>query len=255
VEEEMTQKARLAADLLLAARADPANPLPDFPEALRPADRAEAYAIQRLVAATFGAIGGWKVGPYSGVMEPTCSPLPASVVVASPARFVSTLRQNFIEAEVSFTIGRDLPPRATPYAREEIVAALATAHPTIELVQSRFDDIDAAQPLSVLADNQSHYALVVGPGRTDWRGLDFDAETVEQYVDGHLNQTHRGNPAGDMIRLVQWLANTGAVWAGGLKAGQVVTCGSWTGKTLVGAQADVRVHFPSLGEAHATYTA
>lgn len=250
----MTQKARHAADLLLAIRANPANALPDFPEALRPADRADAYAIQRLVAASFGGIGGWKVGPFGGTTEPACSPLPAAVVVASPARFVSTHRQNFIEAEISFTIGRDLPPRAEPYAREEIVAALATAHPTIELVQSRFDDIEAAQPLSILADNQSHFALVVGPGRKDWHGLDFDAETVEQYVDHRLNQIHRGNPAGDMIRLVQWLANTGSVWAGGLKKGQVVTCGSWTGKSLVGAKADVRVHFPSLGEAHASYT-
>jgi len=57
-----------------------------------------------------------------------------------------------------------------------------------------------------------------------------------------------GNPAGDMIRLVVWLANEGSVWAGGLKAGQFVTCGSWTGKTLVGPAAVVRVRFPSLGE-------
>jgi 2-keto-4-pentenoate hydratase len=34
-----------------------------------------------------------------------------------------------------------------------------------------------------------------------------------------------------MMRLMLWLANQGAVWAGGIKAGQVVTCGSWTGKT------------------------
>ena len=29
------------------------------------------------------------------------------------------------------------------------------------------------------------------------------------------------NPAGDMIRLIQWLADTGARWAGGLKSGAV----------------------------------
>jgi 2-keto-4-pentenoate hydratase len=71
---------------------------------------------------------------------------------------------------------------------------------------------------------------------------------VEQYADGALMMARTGNPVGDMIRLVVWMANEGAVWAGGLKAGQFVTCGSWTGKEIVGETAKVRVVFPSLGE-------
>ena len=248
----MSQKARQAADLLIAVRANPANKIASLPEALRPTDRAEAYAIQRLVSATFSGIGGWKVGAANPTAEPQCGALPEVNVVASPASFDSTHHSNFIEAEVSFTIGHDLPPRALPYTREEVIAAMATAHPTIELVDSRFIDGDAVDAFSGLADTQSHFALIVGPGRADWHGINFDTETAEQYVDGALHMTHQGNPGGDMVRLVQWLANTGAVWAGGLKAGQVVTCGSWTGKSPVGAKVDVRVHFPSLGEAHAS---
>ena len=249
----MSQKARQAADLLLAVRANPANKLAALPEALRPADRAEAYAIQRLVAESFSGIGGWKVGAANPSADPQCGALPQVNVVASPASFDSTHRSNFIEAEVSFTIGHDLPPRAQPYSREEVIAAMATAHPTIELLDPRYIDADAVDPFSGLADSQSHFALIVGPGRADWHGIDFAAEIAEQYVDGALHKTHQGNPGGDMVRLVQWVANTGAVWAGGLKAGQVVTCGSWTGKSPVGAKADIRVHFPSLGEAHAQY--
>ena len=130
---------------------------------------------------------------------------------------------------------------------------MATAHPVIELLDPRYVDSDAVDSFSGLADSQSHFALIVGPGRADWHGVDFDAESVEQYVDGSVQKTGRGNPGGDMVRLVQWLANTGAVWAGGLKQGQVVTCGSWTGKSKVAAKADVRVHFPSFGEAHSRY--
>ncbi len=249
----MTQKARDAAALLLAARADHTKKIAALPEALRPADRAEAYAIQRIVAESFSGIGGWKVGAANGSVEPQCGALPAVTVVASPATFDGSTRENFIEAEIAFTIGHDLPPRAQPYTREEIVGAMATAHPVIELLDSRYIAVDAVDPFSNLADCQSHYALIVGPGRSDWHGVDFDAETVEQYVDGALQKTGRGNPGGDMVRLVQWAANTGTVWAGGLKKGQVVTCGSWTGKAAVAAKADVRVHFPSFGEAHASY--
>jgi 2-keto-4-pentenoate hydratase len=56
-----------------------------------------------------------------------------------------------------------------------------------------------------------------------------------------------------MVRLVVWLANVGSVWSGGLKAGQFVTCGSWTGKSLAGANSKVRVRFPSLGEVALDY--
>ena len=250
----MSEKARKAADLLLAARANPTAKLTALPEELRPADRAEAYQVQALVAATFSGIGGWKVGAANGAAEPQCGPLAQVNVVLSPAIFPGAHNTRGIEAEVSFTIGHDLPPRAQPYSREEIIAAMATAHPTIELLDSRYVDADAVDAFSGLADSQMHFALIVGPGRADWHGIDFDAEVAHQYVNGTLQCEHQGNPGGDMVRLVQWLANTGAVWAGGIRAGQVVTCGSWTGKTMVGERAEIRVMFPSLGEAHARYS-
>jgi 2-keto-4-pentenoate hydratase len=50
-----------------------------------------------------------------------------------------------------------------------------------------------------------------------------------------------------MIRLIQFLADTGARWAGGLRAGQYVTCGSWTGKDYVDPGAQVQVEFAHAG--------
>jgi 2-keto-4-pentenoate hydratase len=249
----MSDTASQAAGLLIAARSNGTR-LADLPPALRPADRAAAYAIQHQVAATLGKIGGWKVGAPNEQAEPICGALPVSGVVPSPAVVpASRAHLRGIEAEVCFRIGTDLPPRATPYRREEVIAAIAAAHPAIELLESRFEDPDAVDPLTNLADTQSHGGFVYGPGLADWHGIDFARETVEQYVDGKLQMSRTGNPAGDMIRLVVWLANEGSVWAGGLKAGQFVTCGSWTGKSVVGPGAQVRVRFPSLGEAVATY--
>ena len=109
-------------------------------------------------------------------------------------------------------------------------------------------------PLTNLADTQSHGGFIYGAPVTEWQHIDFASEKVEQYVDGALQMERVGNPLGDMIRLVVWVANEGSHWAGGLKAGQFVTCGSWTGKTLVGPAAKVRVRFPSLGEVFVNYT-
>ncbi len=249
----MSDKARQAADLLIAARANPANKLAALPEAIRPTNRPEAYAIQAMVSETFTGIGGWKVGAANPTADIQCGALPAVNVVSSPASFSGASPQRGIETEVCFTIGHDLPPRAEPYTREETIAAMATAHPAIELLDSRYVNADAVDPFSGLADSQSHFALIVGPGRADWHGIDFDAETAEQHVDGALHMKHTGNPGGDMVRLVQWMANVGAVWAGGLKKGQIVTCGSWTGKSPVHDKAVIRAFYPSLGEANAQY--
>ena len=173
--------------------------------------------------------------------------MPLAGLHASPARLARG-RMRGIEAEVAFRLGRDLPPRAAPYTRAEVMAALATAHPAIEVLESAYLDPDAVDPLSNLADSLMHGGFVHGPGVAAWQGLDFAAMTVTQTIDGAAMQ-RTGNPAGDMIRLVEWLANDGSRWAGGLRAGQIVTCGSWTGKTWAPAGAQVRVVFPGLGEA------
>jgi len=231
-----------AASLLRAARGIPPQPIASLPEALRPADRAASYAIQAAIAKGV-AIGGWKVGLASPT-QCMCAPMPAAGIQASPAT-LGPGRLRGIEAEVAFRIGHDLPPRATPYDRQEIIAALATAHPVIEVLESGYADPDLVDALSNLADSVVHGGFVFGPGRADWHGLDFPTITVTQTIDGTVMQ-RTGNPAGDMIRLVEWLANEGSVWAGGLKAGQFVTCGSWT---LAPPAAHARVSFPGLGEA------
>jgi 2-keto-4-pentenoate hydratase len=250
----MSDIAAEAAALLTAARAPGATKLAGLPAPLRPADRAAAYAIQRRVAAGYEGIGGWKVGAAGPTAPPQCGAMRARGVVAGPARLAAaahTLRG--IEAEVAFRIGHDLPPRPLPYDRAAVIAAIASAHPAIEVLESAYADPDGIDPFSSLADTQSHGGFVYGAPVPDWQGIDFGRETVEQYVDGALQMAHTGNPAGDMIRLVVWLANEGSHWAGGLKAGQFVTCGSWTGKSTVGPAATVRVVFPSLGEVTVSY--
>jgi 2-keto-4-pentenoate hydratase len=158
-----------------------------------------------------------------------------------------------IEAEVAFRIGHDLPPSGAPYSRDAVIAAMATAHPAIELLESAFADPDVVDRLSNLADSMMHGGFVHGPGVAAWHDMDFPAMAVTQTITGVEPLLRTGNPAGDMVRLVEWLANTGSHWAGGLRAGQFVTCGSWTGKTLAPPGAAATVAFAGLGEASGVY--
>jgi 2-keto-4-pentenoate hydratase len=195
---------------------------------------AQAYAVQRLVMAGLGPIGGWKVGAASPSATPGCAPMPARFVAPAPCVFDAALfPQREVESEICFTFTRSLPPRATPYERSEVLSAIATCQPGMEVLQSRLRAPADASPCAMLADFAQHGGFAFGAPIEPWRALDFDTISVRQTIEGTPVIERTGNPAGDMVRLMVWLANTGAVWAGGIEAGQIVTCGSWTGKAYV----------------------
>jgi 2-keto-4-pentenoate hydratase len=209
-----------------------------------PADEAQAYRVQQLVMAELGPIGGWKVGAPGPDEPPTCAPMPQANLFAAPHGFDSAVfSQREVESEIFFRLGTDLPAQEAPYTREEVVAAIASCHPGIEVLQSRYADPDAAGALALLADFIQHGAYVTGQEIGEWEAIDFAAMTIRQTIAGGPIIERVGNPAGDMIRLLVWLANTGSAWAGGLRAGQVLTCGSWTGKTRAPADSTVTADF------------
>ena len=217
------------AAILLAARRDGA-----VPAGPAPANEAQAYRVQALVMAELGEIGGWKVGASNPDAPPACAPMPRSGIVSAPHRWDATVfSQREVESEICFVLGHDLPARRRPYTRAEVLAAIATCHPGVEVLQSRFANPADAPPLALLADFIQTGAYAVGQPIAGWRDADFAAMPVTQTIEGGPTRHATGNPAGDMIRLIVWLANHGSHWAGGLRAGQVITCGSWTGKTAV----------------------
>ena len=93
-----------------------------------------------------------------------------------------------------------------------------------------------------------HGGFVYGPAYADWRSLDFSKEHVLLSVDGVVRVERTGsNTSGDLLRLLPWLANEGAKRTGGLRKGQWITTGSWTGNTLATAGAAVDVTFSNVG--------
>jgi len=245
-----------AALLLLSARRDPTQKLHSLPEAMTPKTEEQAYLIQRAIMAELGGIGGWKVGSPNPTGPFTCAPLPAAGVQMSPGH-VSTehCTDQGVEAEIALKLARDLPPRDAPYEAPELLAAIASAHPAIEVLQSRYVDPDRVDPLSALADSLAHFGLVAGPAVEGWHTVDWAAEQVALMVNGKEMKRRRGNPGGDMLWLLAWLADHGARWAGGLRAGQYVTTGSWTGKDFVPPGAEVRIAFNHGGEAALRFSA
>jgi len=221
--------------------------LADLPESAQPADIAEVYFVQDLVAAAYGEIGGWKIGAPNAEATPLFAPMPKAWMAASGATLVGN-RYRGLEAEIAFLVGEDLPPRETPYTRAEAVAAMASCHPVIEVLESAFADPAVAAKNSMMADLQMHGGFIYGPAVANWEAIDFNTEKVTLSVDGVVRVERTGsNTSGDLVKLLPWLANEGAVRTGGLKKGQWITTGSWTGNTLGSEKSSVDVVFSTAG--------
>lgn len=229
--------------------------LPSLPDACRPRNHAQAYHIQQALAERLGPTGGWKVGARSPQATRHYAPLPARFLHRQAATCrLSDFSRVLLEAELAFTLARDLLPRDTPYEAEEVVAAVASLNPVIEIVDSRFRDWpDGVETFSQLADLQNHGGLVVGEGTARWQTMALEDVAVCLALDGKPRVTAEGgNPAGDPLPLLVWLANYLPTQGQWLRAGDVITCGSCTGKLPVNNPVEVTAFFEGVGEARVT---
>ncbi len=238
-----------AADMLLDARRT-GTPLQDLPQALRPADMVEVYTVQDVVAQAFGPIGGWKIGAPDAQSVPTFAPMPLAWMSAEGATLSGNRwRYRGLEAEIAFLLGEDLPPRSTPYTRDEVLGAVASCHPIVEELETAFIDPTTTTKFSMLADLQMHGGFIYGPAFAHWKSTDWNAERVTLAIDGSVRVERTGsNTSGDLLKLLPWLANEGAARTGGLQSGQWITTGSWTGNTQAPERSSVDVAFSTAGK-------
>lgn len=235
-----------AADLLLDARRT-CHPIDDLPIELRPTSLEEAYFVQDRMSWTYEDVGGWKVGAPSPEATPSFAPMPAAWMTGTGCDLRGVVhRYRGIEAEIAFKLQRDLPPRDIPYTREEVMAAIASMHPAIEILETGLRDPEQATKLTAVADMALHGGFVYGDPVPNWQSIDFAKEQVSLAIDGTIRVERTGsNTSGDLLRLLPWLANEGARRTEGLKKGDWITTGSWTGNTLATAGSAVEARFAS----------
>jgi 2-keto-4-pentenoate hydratase len=242
---------RQTAEILLKARRE-VTPISELPVKLRPQTLDEAYDLQDVMAVALSPIGGWKVGAVSPDATPLFAAMPLwGGFARSGSRIAGTFKRlRGVEAEIAFLIGKDLPPRAEPYTRDEVADAIASAHPAIELLESAYVDPDKVDRFSIIGDLQLNGGFVHGPAVVNWKDYDLTEETVTVTIDGAVRfEGKASNTAGtDLLRLITWLANGGSYRTKGLRSGQWITTGSWSGKALANAGSRVEVRFSRFGD-------
>src|ERR1700710_1918616 len=204
-----------------------------FETALRPRDRAEGCAIQAaLEKHSSSALVGWKIaatseagqkhinveGPMAGrILSETVIPDGGTASMAGNEMRVG-------EPEFAFRMARDLPPRSSPYMQREVLDAIDTLHPAIEIPDSRFSDFVSAGAAQIIADNACAHLFVLGaPTASNWRALDLVEEKPVITLRARQFIGHGKNVLGDPRVALTWLANELRQLGMTLKDGRVVT--------------------------------
>jgi 2-keto-4-pentenoate hydratase len=230
---------------LLEARRSGVQVKPPFPMP----DRATVYAIQDGVAEATGPVAGWKVGARTPTADPNPAPLLAGALVKSLATFDGrAMHMIGVEIEIAFHMVKDITARTQPVSRDEALAAVGDAFVAMEVVDTRLADFKSADPEWLLADNQMNHALVIGESFTNWHRLDWANLEVRLVIDGRVVVDQKGGlGAVDPVRPLAWMIDHAVRHRGGIRVGQVITTGSWTGLRFYPPGTRVRGIFVGVG--------
>ncbi len=233
-----------------------------LPADCRPTSRQDGYKVQSQVARLSGqALFGWKIaatsqagqkhigvdGPLAGrLLENRAFQSGASVAMVNNLMMVA-------EAEFAFCMARDLPPRASAYSMEEVLDAVASLHPAIEIPDSRYRDFAKVGAAQLIADNACASYFVLGPATgADWRRHDLAEHPASAWVNGKLVREGKGaNVLGDPRLALTWIVNELSVIGETLRAGQVVTTGTCVVPVAIAPGDQVVADFGLFGRAEA----
>jgi 2-keto-4-pentenoate hydratase len=202
---------------------------------------AQGYAAQAQLPTVSGReVLGWKIAATSAngqahinVSGPLAGRLLSGQVFESGTTVPSAYnRMRVAEPEFAFAMAQDLPPQAAPYTQQQVMAAVGSLHPALEIPDSRLEPFTAAGEAQLLADNACARHFVLGPAAPDvWRDLDLSSYPVHARVE-HENQLKYtrdgtgGNVLGDPRIALTWLANQLSSLGITLQKGHVVTTGT-----------------------------
>ena len=206
-----------AASVIVAARRARVQ-IPVLSGELAPASAEEAYAIQDASMRLLGPVGGWKLAIGAAL---SCSPIPADTIFQTPAKMPAD-RPYKIEGEIGILIGKDLEQQQSA---DTIRGAIASVHPAIEMVLSRFSGL--APKEQGLADCQSCEAVIVGKAIESWSNSDLASAQMALLIDGKtVTANADGASLAAMLPALAWLANHALARGLPLRKGHIIITGA-----------------------------
>ncbi len=249
----MSDKAVIAA--FAEARRNEAA-LAELPEP-QPPDFDRAFRLQDEVSRALGWRQiGWKIGCTSARAQKALNakgPFPGTMFanrLFRPGDLVPTVAANrrVVEPEVAFTMARALPPRGRDYGTAEVLAAVASVHAAIEIVNPRTPRGFADPVPWFIVDGGLNDSIVLGAPERPEAIADFATLRAEVEANGKpMGKGVGGNALGGGHLALAWLANHLCAMGAGLGEGDIVTTGVITEFFSAAPGDRIEARFEGLG--------
>lgn len=238
-----------------------------LPEAVRPRNEDDAYAVQfavhDLVTPERGARRGWKIGCTTPVMQdfvgldsPCAGGMFESGIHSIEAAFrLADYGRLGIESEIAVRLGADLAAGGTTHDIDSVTDAVAAVMVSMEVVEDRYEDYRELDAPALIADDFFHVACVLGPEVRDWRSIDLPGLAGRTLIAGQERGSgHGADIMGHPFAALAWLANRLDRYGVPLRAGDVVTLGSVVATQWVDEPAEAVSEIDGLGIARAQFS-
>jgi 2-keto-4-pentenoate hydratase len=236
-----------------------------LPETLKPKSRSAAYALQAALAQHIGGVQrGWKIAATSKAGQAHINvdgPLIGHLMSPRQIENGGTLpigpnRMMVAEIEFAFRMGETLAPRAAPYTRDEVMAAVESLHPSIEIPDSRYADFTKLGADQLIADNACARCFVLGDAMPEaWQSIDLAGFSPRGIITGRDPVQGLGaNVLGDPREALTWAANEITAQGFTLAVGQIVMTGTCLVPLAIAAGDLIIGDFGALGRVEVSIT-
>ena len=236
----------------------------DLPLDLKPHTRTEGYAIQAVFEdLSKRPLFGWKIAATSkagqehiGVSGPIAGRILAERAFEDGADLVfGENRMRVAEPEFAFRFATALKPRRKEYTLEDVLGAVGSLHPAIEIPDSRFENFATVGEAQLIADNACAHEFILGSAtEADWRAIDLSQHkaTIEA-VGGEVHDGIGANVLGDPRDALLWLVQEVTGLGLTIEAGQIVTTGTCAEPLDIEPGDEVIADFGALGDVNVSF--
>ena len=160
----------------------------------------------------------------------------------------------FVEPEFSFVMKNELDISKTPYNPQIVYESVSAVLPSIELVDSRFEDWTIIGVSNLIADNAVHAHWIYGNEKKNLNHFNFNNHSVDLFINGKLiDKGNSSNVMGNPINSLTWLINNLALIGKSLPKNFYISTGTCTPAIPIKKGDNVMADFGKLGNVSFIY--
>ncbi|MGH7160366.1 MAG: hypothetical protein ACREFS_09845 [Acetobacteraceae bacterium] len=199
-----------------------------LPDMLRPRSLPEAYGIQYAVSRELGPVGGWRICRAEPGARLAAAPVPIAMFQPEPALLAPSGGGKLcVRPALALELGRSLPEYDAPFSESEVAEAIGNTRPAVLVLDSSGNEDQHDDPLAAIAEFCGRATVIYGraavAGLPQARTLTLSITNMGAacVFGGRRTDTEtRSIAIGDLVGPLQWLANFGTGFSGGLMVTQ-----------------------------------